>query len=118
MRKLPQPVMMIASERLKVVPLTVHLALREVPRVLSYELVLNSVGDAACRPQYVELLRAALRANLAKLGEDSHGETVLSVRAEGDLDGDGVLSLFERSATIQHGELALDPLLTVRDRVE
>ena len=34
----------------------------------SYELVLNSVGDAACRPQYVETLRGALRANLAKLG--------------------------------------------------
>jgi histidyl-tRNA synthetase len=41
----------------------------------SYELVLNSVGDAACRPQYVELLRAALRANLAKLGEDSQRRT-------------------------------------------
>jgi histidyl-tRNA synthetase len=41
----------------------------------SYELVLNSVGDAACRPQYVEVLRAALRANLGKLGEDSQRRT-------------------------------------------
>jgi histidyl-tRNA synthetase len=41
----------------------------------SYELVLNSVGDAACRPQYVEVLRTALRANLSKLGEDSQRRT-------------------------------------------
>jgi len=36
-----------------------------------YEVVLNSVGDAKCRPSYVEELRKALRANLAKLGPDS-----------------------------------------------
>jgi histidyl-tRNA synthetase len=36
-----------------------------------YQLVVNSVGDAACRPAYVELLRTALRANLASLGPDS-----------------------------------------------
>jgi histidyl-tRNA synthetase len=41
----------------------------------SYELVLNSVGDAACRPHYVETLRSALRANLSKLGEDSQRRT-------------------------------------------
>jgi histidyl-tRNA synthetase len=41
----------------------------------SYELVLNSVGDAACRPQYVEVLRQALRAHLSKLGEDSQRRT-------------------------------------------
>ena len=33
------------------------------------------MGDAACRPQYVEALRTALRANLAKLGEDSQRRT-------------------------------------------
>lgn len=52
------------------------------------------------------------------LGEDSHGEVVLSIRAEGDLDADGLLSLFERKVTVQSGKLALDPLLIVRDRVE
>jgi histidyl-tRNA synthetase len=41
----------------------------------SHELVLNSVGDAACRPQYVEALRTALRANLERLGEDSRRRT-------------------------------------------
>jgi Tfp pilus assembly protein PilE len=52
------------------------------------------------------------------LGDDSHGEAVLTLRAEGDLDGDGVLSLFERKVGLSAGELALDPLLVVRDRVE
>jgi histidyl-tRNA synthetase len=39
--------------------------------VKGHELVLNSVGDPACRPAYVETLRKALRANLQKLGADS-----------------------------------------------
>jgi histidyl-tRNA synthetase len=43
--------------------------------VTGYELVLNSVGDAACRPAYVETLRKALRANLQKLGADSQRRT-------------------------------------------
>lgn len=46
------------------------------------------------------------------------GETVLTLRAEGDLDGDGILSLFERSATAADGELVPNPLLVVTDRVE
>jgi histidyl-tRNA synthetase len=40
-----------------------------------YEVVLNSVGDARCRPAYVERLRAALRANLDQLGPDSQRRT-------------------------------------------
>jgi histidyl-tRNA synthetase len=36
-----------------------------------YELVLNSVGDAACRPAYVKVLRKELRARLSELGPDS-----------------------------------------------
>jgi histidyl-tRNA synthetase len=36
-----------------------------------YEVVLNSVGDANCRPAYVETLRQALRANRERLGPDS-----------------------------------------------
>jgi histidyl-tRNA synthetase len=40
-----------------------------------YEVVLNSVGDAKCRPAYVEDLRKVLRANLAKLGPDSQRRT-------------------------------------------
>jgi histidyl-tRNA synthetase len=40
-----------------------------------YEVVLNSVGDAACRPAYVEALRGALRVNLHRLGPDSQRRT-------------------------------------------
>jgi histidyl-tRNA synthetase len=40
-----------------------------------YEVVVNSVGDATCRPQYVEVLREALRANVSKLGADSQRRT-------------------------------------------
>jgi histidyl-tRNA synthetase len=43
--------------------------------VTAHELVLNSVGDPACRPAYVETLRKALRANLQKLGVDSQRRT-------------------------------------------
>ena len=49
---------------------------------------------------------------------DSRGQFVVSIRAEGDLDGDGVLSLFERDATMQDGALELDRLLVIRDAVE
>jgi hypothetical protein len=45
--------------------------------------------------------------------------TSFSVRAEGDLDSDGVFSTFERSARITGpGELSADPVLHIRDRVE
>lgn len=41
------------------------------------------------------------------------------VRAEGDLDGDGVLSSFERGATaVNAGEVTPDPVLRVRHRME
>ena len=43
--------------------------------VAEFELVMNSVGDAKCRPAYVETLRAALRANLGKLSADSQRRT-------------------------------------------
>jgi hypothetical protein len=53
-------------------------------------------------------------------GCDSAANSVrtLVMRAEGDLDGDGTMSLFERSAVARGGELEIDPLLFVRDRVE
>lgn len=43
---------------------------------------------------------------------------LLTLRAEGDLDGDGKLSRFERTARDRGGELTLDELLSVTDRVE
>lgn len=49
---------------------------------------------------------------------DSRDQFVVSVRAEGDLDADGVLSLFERNASLRDGQLELDRLLVIRDAVE
>jgi type II secretory pathway pseudopilin PulG len=43
---------------------------------------------------------------------------LLTLRAEGDLDGDGKLSRFERTARDRDGELVLDELLSIRDRIE
>jgi histidyl-tRNA synthetase len=40
-----------------------------------YELVLNSVGDAKCRPAYVETLRQALRAQASRLCADCQRRT-------------------------------------------
>ena len=42
----------------------------------------------------------------------------LRLRAEGDLDGDGDYSTFERRADVVDGELTPDPILFVRDRIE
>ena len=41
----------------------------------SYELVLNSVGDASCRPAYVERLRDALRQQVGQLCPDCQRRT-------------------------------------------
>lgn len=49
---------------------------------------------------------------------DTQGRSVVTLRAEGDLDGDGTLSRFERSASVRDGRLVLEPLLIVRDRIE
>ena len=43
----------------------------------------------------------------------------LTIRAEGDLDGDGVYSTFERRATLgERGKLIPDPVLHIYDRIE
>lgn len=46
------------------------------------------------------------------------GKPVLTLRAEGDLDGDGELSTFERQATVEEGRLVPTGILYVRDRME
>jgi histidyl-tRNA synthetase len=48
----------------------VALAYLQACGLARWELVLNSVGDARCRPRYVETLRAALRPNAARLCAD------------------------------------------------
>ncbi|HEX4354579.1 MAG TPA: hypothetical protein VHZ95_16735 [Polyangiales bacterium] len=43
----------------------------------------------------------------------------ITLRAEGDLDSDGVYSTFERRADVQsRGELTPDPVLHIEDRIE
>ena len=46
------------------------------------------------------------------------GAPLLTLRAEGDLDADGTLSRFERTARDRDGDLVLDELLVVEDRIE
>jgi len=53
----------------------VSLAYLEACGVVDRELVLNSVGDAQCRPAYVEILRAALRREAARLCADCQRRT-------------------------------------------
>jgi histidyl-tRNA synthetase len=51
------------------------LAFLQACGLAGYELILNSVGDAKCRPAYVEILRAALREQAAKLCADCQRRT-------------------------------------------
>ena len=53
----------------------VSLAYLEACGLADCELVLNSVGDANCRPAYVETLRAALRKEAARLCADCQRRT-------------------------------------------
>jgi len=50
--------------------------------------------------------------------EGSKGAGIVSFRAEGDLDGDGVRSTFERRATLEAGVLAPEGVLHVHQRIE
>lgn len=53
-----------------------------------------------------------------KAGELPPAAPLLTLRAEGDLDADGELSRFERTARERDGELVLDELLSIDDRIE
>ena len=45
--RVPQPVMMMASDKLKVVPVTVHIPLVKVPELLSRQLLINAIRTTA-----------------------------------------------------------------------
>ena len=47
-RLAPHPVMMLASGSLKVVPVTIHIPLKEVPLALTKELILATIETTAC----------------------------------------------------------------------
>jgi len=61
----------VASPSIDVEIVEMALAFLEACGLRDHELVLNSVGDGACRPAYVDVLRAGLLSHLAKLGPDS-----------------------------------------------
>jgi histidyl-tRNA synthetase len=82
----------LASPQVDAEVIEVALAFLEACGISEYEVVLNSVGDAACRPAYVETLRKALRENVKHLGPDSQRRTetnplrVLDSKAPEDQD--------------------------------
>jgi histidyl-tRNA synthetase len=65
----------LASPQVDAEVIEVAVAFLEACGIAEYEVVLNSVGDAACRPAYVETLRKALREKLSRLGPDSQRRT-------------------------------------------
>jgi histidyl-tRNA synthetase len=65
----------LASAQVDAEVVEVAVGFLEACGVAEYDVVLNSVGDANCRPAYVETLRKALRENLSRLGPDSQRRT-------------------------------------------
>jgi histidyl-tRNA synthetase len=65
----------VTSPSVDVEVIEMALAYIEACGLTRYELVLNSVGDAKCRPAYVETLRTALRAEKDKLCGDCQRRT-------------------------------------------
>jgi histidyl-tRNA synthetase len=65
----------VTSPSIDVEVVEMALAYLEGCGLTQYELVLNSVGDAKCRPAYVETLRTALRAQAGKLCADCQRRT-------------------------------------------
>jgi histidyl-tRNA synthetase len=65
----------ITSPSIDVEIIEMSLRYIEACGLTKYELVLNSVGDAKCRPAYVETLRTALRAQASKLCADCQRRT-------------------------------------------
>ncbi len=65
----------VTSPSIDVEVVEMALAYLEGCGLTQYELVLNSVGDAKCRPAYVETLRTALRAQAGRLCADCQRRT-------------------------------------------
>jgi histidyl-tRNA synthetase len=65
----------VTSPSIDVEIIEMALAYLEACDLTRYELILNSVGDAKCRPAYVETLRAALREQASRLCADCRRRT-------------------------------------------
>jgi type II secretory pathway pseudopilin PulG len=94
-------------------PVAVRFADPEAPGSSTWQ----ALGFEPSRPIRYRYTLAVPSAGCQQM-RDSRDQFVVSVRAEGDLDGDGVLSLFERNASMRDGALELDRLLVIRDAVE
>lgn len=92
-------------------PLTVVFSAPETPGAPSWQ-ALGFEPDGPIRFRY------SLIPSAPGCDSSPHASASLVLRAEGDLDADGTLSLFERTTNIIDGEWTPDPLLFVRDRTE
>jgi type II secretory pathway pseudopilin PulG len=59
-----------------------------------------------------------LRPGCSRAAGEGRDQTLLRLRAEADLDGDGALSTFERTAHERDGQLVIDDTLIMHDRTE
>lgn len=107
---LPEPAGPAPAEP-SVLPVMVVLSAPETPGAATWQALAFEL-DEPVRFRYSVVPSAA--------GCDGNGRTstMLALRAEGDLDDDGSLSMFERSLLVIDGELRADPLLFVKDRTE
>ena len=92
-------------------PVAIVLAAPETPGAATW-LALGFEPDGPIRFRYSVVPSAAV------CDSSPHASGSIVLRAEGDLDNDGTLSLFERTANIVDGTWTPDPLLFVRDRTE
>jgi hypothetical protein len=115
LRCLPQPAGP-APAMPSVDPVAVRFAAPETPgwptwKALGYE------PEGPVRYRY-SFLPAAPGCGSPPPRSSTNTRPLVTLRAEGDLDGDGALSRFERHAQDRDGELAFDPLLVMHDRIE
>lgn len=78
----------------------------------------RAIGYEPASPLRYRYSLRPLRAGCGTVRGTADGQPLLWLRAEADLDGDGALSRFERTASEHDGTLVLDEPLIVHDRVE
>jgi hypothetical protein len=101
-------------ERPSIDPIAVSFQAPEVPGSATW----RAIGYEPSGPVRFRYSLRVARVGCGPLGAEARDKPVVVLRAEGDLDGDGVLSTFERSARELEGRLVLDGTLLVHDRIE
>jgi type II secretory pathway pseudopilin PulG len=95
-------------------PAEVHFTAPETPGAATW----RALGYAPAGPIRYRYSLLSSQPGCGLAPTNPRDPVLLTLRAEGDLDGDGVLSRFERSVALRDGELVLEPLLVVHERVE